>query len=113
IPPVTRALAVTATPADAELEPGDATTVTVQVAGPHGTPVEGAEVAVVIVDEAVLALTGYELIDPLDVFYADIPSTLYTELARAGIVLTRADLLGGDLPEGAPAPTAPGAIDDD
>ncbi len=34
-----------------------------------GDPVEGADVAIVVVDEAVLSLTGYELADPLDVFY--------------------------------------------
>ena len=37
---------------------------------PTATPVEGADVAIVVVDEAVLSLTGYELADPLDVFYA-------------------------------------------
>ncbi len=30
----------------------------------------GGEVAVVVVDEAILALTGYRVPDPIDVFYA-------------------------------------------
>ena len=43
---------------------------------PDGAPVSDAAVAVVVVDEAVLALTGYQLADPLDVFYADLWSTV-------------------------------------
>ena len=35
-----------------------------------GRPVAGGELAVVVVDESVLALTGYKLEDPLAVFYA-------------------------------------------
>ena len=38
---------------------------------PAARPVAGAELAVVVVDEAVLALTGYQLADPLALFYPD------------------------------------------
>ena len=38
-----------------------------------GRAVPGAELAVVVVDEAVLALTGYESPDPLAAFYAARP----------------------------------------
>ncbi len=71
VPPKQRTLAVTATPADLELAPGGKTAVDVVVKRADGSPVAGAEVAVVVVDESVLALTGYALPDPLTVFYAN------------------------------------------
>ncbi len=70
VPPATRTLDVTATPRDTELTPGEATSIDVSVKDALGAPVEGAEFAVVVVDEAVLALSGYTLTDPLSVFYA-------------------------------------------
>ncbi len=96
IPPVTRTLKVEANPADADLQPGDATSVTVEVSDASGDPTAGAEVALVVVDEAVLSLTGYQLPDPLAVFYAPIYSNAYAEYIRSSIVLNRSDLLGGD-----------------
>jgi uncharacterized protein YfaS (alpha-2-macroglobulin family) len=70
IPPLTRKLNVQATPRDQKLEPGAETLVNVSVQDAAGQAVAGSEVAVVVVDEAVLALTGYKLDDPLGVFYA-------------------------------------------
>jgi len=70
VPPLQRALSVTAAPREPALEPGDATEILVAVADASGNAVAGAEVAGVVVDEAVLALTGYQLPDPLEVFYA-------------------------------------------
>ncbi|HZB47216.1 MAG TPA: alpha-2-macroglobulin family protein, partial [Pyrinomonadaceae bacterium] len=70
VPPLARKLAVTATPRDKALEPGGETTVGVEVRDAAGRPVEGSELAVVVVDESVLALTGYRLEDPASVFYA-------------------------------------------
>lgn len=93
VPPVTRALDVVATPADPALEPGQDTSVTVAVTDADGEPVEGADVAVVVVDEAVLSLTGYDLADPLDVFYSDVWTELNAKYMRSSILLTRADLV--------------------
>jgi uncharacterized protein YfaS (alpha-2-macroglobulin family) len=70
VPPLARKLLVTATPRDKALEPGGETTVTVEVKDAAGRPVEGSELAVVVVDESVLSLTGYKVADPLAVFYA-------------------------------------------
>ncbi len=70
VPPLARKLLVTATPRDKALEPGGETTVTVEVKDAAGRPVEGSELAVVVVDESVLSLTGYRLEDPLATFYA-------------------------------------------
>jgi hypothetical protein len=70
VPPLARKLQVTATPRDKALEPGGETTVAVEVKDAAGRPVQGGEIAVVVVDESVLALTGYKLEDPLSIFYA-------------------------------------------
>ena len=70
VPPLARRLLVTATPRDKALEPGGETTIAVEVKDAAGRPVQGGELAVVVVDESVLALTGYKLEDPLAVFYA-------------------------------------------
>ena len=118
IPPVTRALDVVAIPAEPAVEPGTDTSVTVEVTDADGDAVVGADVAVVVVDEAVLALTGYELADPLDVFYGDVWTNLNREYMRSSILLARSDLVtadGDDLARsntGEPAaPTAGGGDD--
>ena len=69
VPPYARTLALEVTPDAKELEPGAETWVRVAVKDTAQRPVAGAEVAVIVVDEAVLALTGYQLADPLAVFY--------------------------------------------
>ena len=69
IPPYQRSLTLKATPARKGLEPGGTTTLDLQLSDAAGKPVKGGEVAVVVADEAVLALTGYEIADPLDTFY--------------------------------------------
>ena len=70
VPPRERTLAVDAKPREAALEPGGATTIDVAVRDAAGRPAANAEAPVVVVDEAVLALGGYERPDPLAVFYA-------------------------------------------
>jgi uncharacterized protein YfaS (alpha-2-macroglobulin family) len=100
IPPDDRALDVVATPAADAVQPGEDTSVAVTVSDADGVPVSGADVAVVVVDEAVLSLTGYDLADPLDVFYADISSSLSSEYMRSSVLLARSDRVtadGGDL----------------
>ena len=64
-----RALAVEVVPAADALAPGRDTELSVVVTDARGEPVPGAEVAVVVVDEAVLALSDYRLPDPMDLFY--------------------------------------------
>jgi hypothetical protein len=70
VPPLARKLQVVATPKDKAIEPGGETSVAVEVKDAAGRGVEGSELAVVVVDEAVLALTNYRLEDPLAIFYA-------------------------------------------
>jgi hypothetical protein len=71
IPPLTRKLNVTATPREKTLEPGGNSVINVEARDANGKPVSGGEVAVVVVDESVLALTNYKLDDPVAMFYAD------------------------------------------
>ncbi|MFL6212574.1 MAG: alpha-2-macroglobulin family protein [Blastocatellia bacterium] len=70
VPPITRKLAVEAVPRNKALEPGGETTVDVMVKDSAGRAVSGSELAVVVVDEAILGLTGYRIGDPLSTFYA-------------------------------------------
>ncbi|MDI7266770.1 MAG: alpha-2-macroglobulin family protein, partial [Myxococcota bacterium] len=70
VPPRERTLRLDVRPCETRVEPGGGTEIVVEVRDPAGRPVIDGEVAVVVVDEAVLSLTGYRLPDPLDVFYA-------------------------------------------
>ncbi|MBX2803909.1 MAG: hypothetical protein KTR31_39905 [Myxococcales bacterium] len=103
VPPLQRTLAVTATPADTHVAPGGQTSVTVVVSDAAGAAVADAEVALAVVDESVLALTGFQLPDPLTVFYAARGSGVSDERLRAFVALARA----GDLvvPESEPVPS--------
>lgn len=65
-----RKLTVSAEPTAKTIEPGGTTKINVEVKDNTGEPVANSEVAVVVVDESVLALTGYRIGNPLDVFYA-------------------------------------------
>ena len=64
-----RKLTVSAEAKDKTLVPGGETKVDIEVKDNRGEPVANSEVAVVIVDEAVLALSGYTVADPMSVFY--------------------------------------------
>ncbi|MGI8884395.1 MAG: MG2 domain-containing protein, partial [Pyrinomonadaceae bacterium] len=64
-----RKLTVVAEPKDKTIEPGGATKIDVEVKDFRGEPVANSEVAIVVVDESVLALSGYSIADPLGIFY--------------------------------------------
>lgn len=64
-----RKLAVSAEPLDKSVTPGAQTKVAVEVKDNEGRPVAASEVAVVVVDESVLALSRYTIGDPMDTFY--------------------------------------------
>lgn len=87
IPPVTRQLKVLATPRDKALEPGTETVVNVEVKDAAGQPIAGSEVALVVVDEAVLSLTGYRIGDPLYTFYSQRGADATDYHLRANILL--------------------------
>ncbi len=87
IPPLSRALRLDVSPQQPALEPGAQTTLDIRVTDANGRPVPGAELAVVVVDEAILALTNYQLTDPLTLFYDQRPPLVDSAYTRASIVL--------------------------
>lgn len=95
IPPLTRKLNVTATPRDKTLEPGGNTVINVEAKDATGNAVRDSEIAVVVVDESVLALTNYRLSDPIAMFYANRSSDTGDYHARANLLLARPGELSG------------------
>ena len=87
IPPLQRTLALQIEPDETELEPGGDTMLNLTLTDANGQPVSDAELAVVVVDEAILALTNYQLADPVAIFYSHRPSDLSSRYSRASIVL--------------------------
>ena len=99
VPPVQRALDVTATPASAVVQPGAATSIAVEVKDAGGEPVEGAGVLLIAVDEAVLAVSGYRLLDPINVFYRARTARLDAARSRGTILLENPHWLPGQIRE--------------
>ncbi|MCK5793647.1 MAG: hypothetical protein KAH12_03010, partial [Anaerolineales bacterium] len=87
IPPLKRTLDLEIEPREDKLEPGEDTWLDVTVRDASGEPVSGVELAVVVVDEAILGLTGYQLSDPLSVFYSTRPADTSSYYTRASILL--------------------------
>ena len=87
IPPLKRTLDLEVEPREDKLEPGEDTWLDVTVRDASGEPVSGVELAVVVVDEAILGLTGYQLTDPLSVFYSTRPADTSSYYTRASILL--------------------------
>ena len=106
IPPLSRTLQVDAMPRAERLEPGAETTIDVTVRDADGAPVADAEFAVVVVDEAILALTGYQLIDPISVFYRERGRGVGDHHNRADVLLASPLSLQGvtPAPTGTPQP---------
>lgn len=91
--PVSRTLAVKAEAKKPTLEPGGSTAIEVEVKDAESRPVRDAEVALIVVDEAVLALSGKKTPDPVSVFYSQrFPEVIDFGL-RDRIVLADPDLL--------------------
>jgi uncharacterized protein YfaS (alpha-2-macroglobulin family) len=65
-----RHLTVSADPVEKTLAPGDSTKINVEVKDNRGEPLANSEVAVVVVDESVLALSRYTIADPMETFYS-------------------------------------------
>ena len=102
MPPLARALTVEAKPQADKLEPGGSTQLDVVVKDATGNPVPNAELAVAVVDEAILALTGYDIPDPLTTIYTERPTDMTDSHNRGFIVLANPMAL---------APEARGAAD--
>ncbi|MBA3767962.1 MAG: hypothetical protein H0W99_13465, partial [Acidobacteria bacterium] len=100
IPPMERKLLVAATPRDKALEPGAETVVNVEVRDAQSRPVAGSEVAVVVVDESVLALTNYKLEDPLSIFYAQRSADVSDYHLREKVLLSNPEALASLMQNG-------------
>ena len=87
IPPLQRTLSLQVTPDQQKLEPGSETGLSLALKDANGQPVADAELAVVVVDEAILALTNYQLADPISVFYSARSSDVWGVYSRANILL--------------------------
>ncbi len=95
VPPTLRRLAVEVTPATPKVEPGAETSVAVKVRDASGKPVENAEVAVVVVDESVLALTGHAYPDPVFAFYGHRNESVQARQLRENVMLAALSELYG------------------
>ena len=93
VPPRERTLSLDIEPEASEVEPGAKTSVDVTVKNADGEPARGAEVALVVVDESVLALSNYELPDPMDVFYGTLQAYVREYHLRSKIHLTAPEQL--------------------
>jgi uncharacterized protein YfaS (alpha-2-macroglobulin family) len=102
IPPRSRQLTLSVAPRDQKLEPGGQTVVNLALKDAHGEPVAGAEVAVVVVDEAVLSLTGYSLPDPLPAFYTHRAPGVEDHHLREHVLLVRPEDIAARSGAGAP-----------
>jgi len=85
VPPQSRTLELELEPAATSLSPGDESHLTLRVLDHRSRPVEGAEVMVAMVDEALLALGGHDLADPLAAFYPERQAGIRSLRQRAGI----------------------------
>ncbi len=105
VPPLQRTLSLEVTPRETELEPGGETTLDLLLKDANGQPVSGAELAVVVVDEAILALSNYQLADPVAVFYQERPADLSSVYGRSSIVLANPQSFLETAAAGAPPPS--------
>jgi len=86
-----RKLSVKAEPVAKTLEPGGNTDVQIEVKDNKGNAVANGELAVVVVDESVLALTGYRVPDPLGIFYTQRSADVTDYHSRKDVLLGNAD----------------------
>ncbi|MBK6769906.1 MAG: hypothetical protein IPG72_13030 [Ardenticatenales bacterium] len=86
-----RTLNVDIVPAAAQVRPGAAVSVTVAVTDAAGAGVPDAEVTLVVVDEAVLALTQHEIGDPVAAFYGARDAGVIVQKGRGYVVLATAE----------------------
>ncbi|HSH02251.1 MAG TPA: alpha-2-macroglobulin family protein [Anaerolineae bacterium] len=92
-----RTLDVQVAPAQARLEPGASTAVDLLITDHNGAPVSNAEIALVVVDEAVLALTNYQMTDPVSFFYNYRGSDISSIYGRSSILLSNPETLNTEL----------------
>lgn len=105
-----RLLSVQLAPASVQLAPAGSTTVQIRVNDSQGAPVPGAEVAVIAVDEAVLALTGYRIPDPMITFYPSRAGGTFHRWLRGYVQLANPLKLNAGMDENALQEDMPAAV---
>ncbi|MDG5815441.1 alpha-2-macroglobulin family protein [Chitinispirillales bacterium ANBcel5] len=100
VPPSQRTLNVVAEAEKESLSPGESTNVAVTVKDAGGDAVRDAEVTVLVVDEAILALSNYQMRDPIEVFYRTRPPMVRKSHNRPYIILTDDSELDAIEPQG-------------
>lgn len=103
VPPKRRALTVDVAPDASAVAPGSNAQINLQVIDASGNPVRDATVAVIAVDEAILALTGYTLKDPIESFYPSKPAGVRDHYLQQHLVLATLDELR-DATDGSASP---------
>ncbi len=94
-----RALSIDVDPQQKKIEPGASTTIDLVVHDATGKPASGVDTAVIVVDEAVLALDDFKTPAPLDNFYPTrVPGTAASQ-NRAWVVLVEKDDFDDDKAE--------------
>ncbi len=84
-------MTVDVTPESRGLSPGESTNVTVAVKDAKGKAVSDAEVTLIVVDEAVLALSGFSLSDPLSVMVPQRAADVHNVYLRDSVVVARVE----------------------
>jgi uncharacterized protein YfaS (alpha-2-macroglobulin family) len=98
VPPRSRTLDVVVTPRAKKVSPGEPARFDIVVKDANGKPVPGAEVALIVVDEAVLSLTGYQFANPINAFYGGRGADTRDHHLRGYVKLAQPD--AGQLAEG-------------
>ncbi|EFC37264.1 predicted protein [Naegleria gruberi] len=89
---ISRTLSVESKPEREYLTPGSETSIDVIVKDPiTGKPLEGCEVCIIAVDEAVLSLTGHTIANPLDTFVREYSSYYQTYSIRNNVFVKSYD----------------------
>lgn len=96
VPPLDRTLEVTVVPAAERTEPGANTSVSVEVKDHTGKPAANAEVAIVVVDEAILALSAYQMADPVSLFYTTRAAGVSEKHSRLSVELIDPNQFGAE-----------------
>ncbi|MBA2663287.1 MAG: hypothetical protein H0U74_13450 [Bradymonadaceae bacterium] len=96
----TRTLSVRVTPAKAGAEPGSTAEVEIVVLDTAGRAVANSDVLLFAVDEAVLALSSYQLADPISIFYAHRASITSAHRSRKAILLVDPNAIPDEAEQG-------------
>ncbi len=91
IPPISRTLTVNAKPQKSAIEPGGETIIDLNLLDSANKPVQNGEVALFVIDEAILALSNYSMPNPIGLFYGQRGSSTSDQHLRSSIVLANAD----------------------